>query len=150
MNISKKQLIITGLFVSLFALGIWFYFPSKKVDAKREVYFPEVTVIKDEKKIEALLKEHKIVVLFVHMKRCGPCKRLAPKINQLASENQREGVFFAKIDREEASKLCEKYGIKMFPTVLIFKEGERKKQFEGCSQSPVEFFANEIDALLDS
>ena len=88
-------------------------------------------------------------MLFLHMEKCGPCKQLSPKFNQLASENEKEDVYFAKIDGKEASKLCEQYDIKMFPTVLIFKEGERKKQFQGCSQSPVEFFASEIDAVLN-
>ena len=111
--------------------------------------YPEITVIQDEQTLDTLYKEHNIIVLFVHMQKCDPCERLAPTINQLASENQNNDVFFAKIDREIATNLCQKYSIRMFPTVLIFKNGERKKQFEGCSQSPSQFFAAQIDIVAN-
>lgn len=148
MTISKKQLIIAALFALCFCVAAWLYSSSKKVEASDTITFPEVTEITNEEKIKGLLNKHKVVVLFVHMDGCGPCKRLSPKFNQLASESKREGVFFAKINREKASNLCFEHDITMFPTVLIFKEEKLQKHFSGCSQKSVAFFANAIDDVM--
>lgn len=54
---------------------------------------------------------------------CGPCKAIAPFIDQLADEYQ--GKFrVAKIDVDESPNIASKYGIRGVPALYVFKGGE--------------------------
>jgi thioredoxin 1 len=54
---------------------------------------------------------------------CGPCKQMAPALDELAEE-MADQVTIVKIDAEESPDAPTKYGIRGFPTLLIFKNGE--------------------------
>lgn len=146
MNNSKK-IILTALIAIALISTFTFFYPSKEKNIEKITY-PEVTHVKEDD-FEALLKKHEIVVLFIHMDKCPPCERLAPTINQLATECEKETVFIGKINRKNAMDLTEKHGVKMFPTILVFKNSILVKQFQGCSTSKVTFFSNVIEALSD-
>lgn len=61
---------------------------------------------------------------------CGPCKMLAPTIDELSSEyDGRASV--CKVDVDECPDLATRFGIFSIPTVLIFKDGEKKEQIVG-------------------
>lgn len=60
---------------------------------------------------------------------CGPCKMLAPVIENLAEET--ENCEFYKLNIEEASKIASKYQIMSIPTLLLFENGELKSQEVG-------------------
>ena len=54
---------------------------------------------------------------------CGPCRMLAPTIDQLAEEQ--DGVVkVAKLNVDECPKTAQKFGIMSIPTMLIVKDGE--------------------------
>lgn len=53
---------------------------------------------------------------------CGPCKMIAPIIEQIAHENNALKV--VKVDADEAQALMTKYGIRGIPTLLLFNNGE--------------------------
>jgi thioredoxin 1 len=53
---------------------------------------------------------------------CGPCRQLAPVLDQLADEM--EGVSIAKVNIEESPETPTRYGIRGVPTVILFKNGE--------------------------
>ena len=53
---------------------------------------------------------------------CGPCKAIAPAVEQLASE-YRGKVKVAKMDVDEHQDVPQKYGIRSIPTLLVFKGG---------------------------
>lgn len=61
---------------------------------------------------------------------CGPCKMLAPTIDELASEYEGR-VSVCKVDVDECPDLATRFGIFSIPTVLIFKDGEKKEQVVG-------------------
>ena len=61
---------------------------------------------------------------------CGPCKQLAPTIEELAGEYAGRVKFFA-VDVEEARKTAERYNISSVPTLLFFKGGEIVHQMIG-------------------
>ncbi len=105
--------------------------------------------VSNEKEIEQLANQNKVVVLFVYMEECPYCKSLSPKIDQLAHENKREGVIFVKVERDNAEALTKRDDVGPYPTVVIYKEGKLAKSFQGCSQEPITSFANAIDALLE-
>ena len=54
---------------------------------------------------------------------CGPCKAMAPALDQIASEMKGK-VKIAKIDVDANPQITQKYGIQAMPTLLIFKGGE--------------------------
>lgn len=61
---------------------------------------------------------------------CGPCRQLAPVIDQLATEYE-GSVKVGKVDTDQNPGLAVKYGIQSIPTVMIFKNGEVVNQMLG-------------------
>lgn len=53
---------------------------------------------------------------------CGPCRMLAPIIEEVA--NEREDVAVCKVDVDECPNIAQEFGIMSIPTVLVFKNGE--------------------------
>ena len=53
---------------------------------------------------------------------CGPCKMLAPVIDEIASE--RDDIAVGKINVDEQMGLAIKYGVSLVPTVALFKNGD--------------------------
>ena len=67
---------------------------------------------------------------------CGPCRAVAPVLEQVAQ--QYEGrVTVAKINVDENPKTAAEYGISGIPTVLIFRNGSVEKQLVGVQQESV-------------
>ena len=61
---------------------------------------------------------------------CGPCKMIAPIIDEIATE--KAGVFkIAKVDVDENQAISARFGIRAIPTLLLFKNGEVKEQNVG-------------------
>jgi thioredoxin 1 len=60
---------------------------------------------------------------------CGPCKMMAPVVEQLASEMP--DVLFAKVNVDDHAELAQRYNILSIPTFLIFKTGQVVDQFSG-------------------
>jgi thioredoxin 1 len=54
---------------------------------------------------------------------CGPCKMIAPALEEIANELGGK-VKIAKINVDENQELAVKYGVRSIPTLLIFKGGE--------------------------
>lgn len=60
---------------------------------------------------------------------CGPCKMLAPHLDELSAKNP--DIKIVKIDVDEETPLAIKYGVASIPTLLLFKDGEKVKQTLG-------------------
>ena len=60
---------------------------------------------------------------------CGPCKMVAPFIEELSEEI--DDVKFVSIDTDEEDELSEEYGIISIPTVVLFKNGKEIKRHVG-------------------
>ena len=52
---------------------------------------------------------------------CGPCKMVAPVVEQIAEE--RSDITVAKVNVNESPDLATKYGVKNIPTLMVFKNG---------------------------
>ena len=61
---------------------------------------------------------------------CGPCRQIAPMIEELASENG-GSVKVAKMNIDDNPQAAQKFGIHSIPTLLIFKGGNVKERFVG-------------------
>ena len=61
---------------------------------------------------------------------CGPCKMIAPVLDELAEEKVGK-IKIAKVDVDNNQDLASKYGIRSIPTLLVFKGGVVKEQVVG-------------------
>lgn len=52
---------------------------------------------------------------------CGPCKMLAPVLDEIAEET---GVSIGKVDVDEAQDIAMEYGIMSVPTLMVFQNGQ--------------------------
>ena len=53
---------------------------------------------------------------------CGPCKMIAPYIEEIALENP--DITVAKVDVDKATDLAIEFGIQSIPTIIVFKDGK--------------------------
>lgn len=67
---------------------------------------------------------------------CGPCKMLAPVLDELASEYG-EKVKIGKVNIDNDQQLSVQYGIQSIPTLLIFKGGQVQEQHVGLKSKAV-------------
>ncbi|MDD2715729.1 MAG: thioredoxin [Candidatus Wallbacteria bacterium] len=76
-----------------------------------------------DKDFEAEVLKHKGVVLVDFFAEwCGPCKMLAPMIDEIAKEYQ-DKIKVGKMDVDKSAETAGKYGIRSIPTLILFKDG---------------------------
>ena len=63
---------------------------------------------------------------------CGPCKALAPIVDQVAEELEGQ-IKVGKVDIDESPGTASKYGIRGVPTLLVIQNGEVKTQHVGLT-----------------
>ena len=61
---------------------------------------------------------------------CGPCRQIAPMIEQLAAENL-GAVKIGKVNIDENPNAAQSYSVESIPTLIIFQNGEPKQRFVG-------------------
>ncbi len=61
---------------------------------------------------------------------CGPCRMVAPVVEELATEYDGRVAFY-KLNTDENPKIATQYGIRSIPTLLVFKNGEQVGQIVG-------------------
>ena len=76
--------------------------------------------LKDENFKEEIKKG--IVLVDFYANWCGPCKMVAPIIEELSKENK--NIKFIKVDVDEQEELAKEYGIMSIPTMIVFKDGK--------------------------
>ncbi|GFY91262.1 thioredoxin superfamily protein [Actinidia rufa] len=62
---------------------------------------------------------------------CGPCRMIAPVVDELAKEYAGKIQCF-KLNTDDCPSIATQYGIRSIPTVLFFKNGERKESIIGA------------------
>jgi thioredoxin len=61
---------------------------------------------------------------------CGPCRIIAPHLEEL--DNERDDLTVVKMNVDENPETAAKYGIMSIPTLILFKNGEVAKQVVGA------------------
>ena len=75
---------------------------------------------------------------------CGPCRVIAPTIEELASEYEGRAKV-VKLDVDNNPETAMKYGIRSIPSLLFFKDGRPVDQMVGVVPKPA--LAQKLDAL---
>lgn len=76
---------------------------------------------------------------------CGPCKMVAPVLDELAKELEGR-VKIGKVNVDEDNALAAKYDVRSIPTLLLFKQGEPSARVVGFKPKTV--LKQEIEASL--
>ena len=61
---------------------------------------------------------------------CGPCRQIAPMVEELAGENQGSAKI-TKINIDDSPTAAQNYGVSSIPTLMVFKAGEVVDRFVG-------------------
>lgn len=77
---------------------------------------------------------------------CGPCKMLAPVLEELSGEYTADKLTIAKLNVDENAETAQKYGITSIPTLLVFKNGQVSGRITGFM--PKAALKTKVDALL--
>ena len=77
-----------------------------------------------------VLNANETVLVDFYADWCGPCKMMAPVIEELAEELQ-EKAKVGKINVDESTDTATQYDIMSIPTIIIFKNGKEVKRFIG-------------------
>jgi thioredoxin 1 len=76
---------------------------------------------------------------------CGPCRMIAPVIEELAADFEGKAKI-CKVNTDEEQDIAVKYGIRSIPTILFFKNGEMVDTMVGAASKQA--FADKINSLL--
>lgn len=92
-----------------------------------------------------ILATDKLVMVDFWATWCGPCRAIAPVVEELANEYEGRAVI-AKCNVDECQDIPTQYGIRNIPTLLFFKNGQLVDRMVGAA--PKSELAKKIDSLL--
>ena len=87
-----------------------------------------INITKDNFEAE-VMQSDKTVLLDFWAEWCGPCRMLAPTVDEIADE--RTDIKVGKVNVVEEPSLAEKFGIFSIPTLIVIKEGKVVSQTAG-------------------
>ena len=67
---------------------------------------------------------------------CGPCKMLAPILEDIDSKKEAGDLLIVKVDVDEAPQIAMKFGIQSIPTLILFENGQVVKHTLGYMPKP--------------
>ena len=94
---------------------------------------------------ELVLKSEKPVMVDFWAEWCGPCRMIAPVIEEISNEYLNTALVL-KCDVDNSPAIATRYGIRNIPTVLYFKGGEIADKQIGSA--PKNTYTAKLDALL--
>ena len=78
-----------------------------------------------------VIDEKATVLVDFYAQWCGPCKMVAPIVEELSKEYEGK-IKFVKVDVDDAPGVATKYGIMSIPTLMFFKKGKVMSQIVGA------------------
>jgi thioredoxin 1 len=83
-----------------------------------------------------VLKADKLVIVDFWAEWCGPCKMIAPLLDEVAKELP-DKVKIVKVNVDQEQQLAQQYGIYNIPTLLFFKGGTVREQVVGTAAKKI-------------
>jgi thioredoxin 1 len=94
-----------------------------------------------------VIKNSKVVMVDFWAPWCGPCRMIAPIVEELSEEYKDKGVVIGKVNTDESGEIAAQFGIRSIPTVIFFKDGEPVDAMIGAA--PKQMYVEKLEALLD-
>lgn len=79
---------------------------------------------------EQILASDKPVLLDFYAEWCGPCRMIAPIIEEIA--NERDDILVGKVNVDEQGELAQAYDVMSIPTLIVLKDGKVANQATGA------------------
>ena len=105
----------------------------------------KTVAVTDEDFEQKVLKSDKPVIVDFWAPWCGPCRAVAPILEELASEYDGK-VVVAKVNTDEHPNHAGKLGIMAIPTLIMFKDGKEVDRIQGAG--PKSYYVPRIEKLL--
>jgi len=123
---------------------------KKKLDEmlrkmKEKENFPNAPVVLNDGNFDGFVKKYSVAVIDCWAEWCGPCRMIAPIIDELAKEMQGK-VAFGKLNVDENMEIPSRYYISAIPTLLIFKDGKMVDKVVGAL--PKQFLMEKISQYI--
>ncbi len=123
----QTALIITGIVIVLFV------FLTLRAKAKMK----NIPMVSDHEKIITLTDKNfqhqtkdKVVLVDFWAAWCGPCRVMAPVLNEIAGE-LKGNFYIGKVNVEQYQSLASKFKVRGIPTLVLFKNGKEVNRFVG-------------------
>jgi thioredoxin len=104
-----------------------------------------VSDVKDETFEQEVLKSNVPVLVDFWAEWCGPCKALAPTVDQVAQKYDGKAKV-VKLNVDDNNNTAQRYGIKGIPTLILFKGGSEAERVVGATSK--ENISRMIDRVL--
>lgn len=104
-----------------------------------------VVELTDDNFSKEVLESNEVVLVDFWATWCGPCRMLAPTIEELSCEYEGK-IKVCKLNVDDNPKAASNFGIRSIPTLLIFKGGKIQENIIGAQ--PKDAIKSKIDSIL--
>lgn len=106
--------------------------PVERISEKERTMSEVISSADFQKKV---LEADKPVLVDFFATWCGPCKRLAPTLDEVAKEVEGKAEVY-KVDIDQSQDIAAKYRVSSVPTLILFKDGQPAKKTIGAQPKP--------------
>ena len=95
-----------------------------------------IVILSDKDFDEKVIKSSKPILVDFYANWCGPCKMIAPYLEELADEFKGK-VTVAKLDVDQNNQSAMRYGVRGIPTLILFENGQQKETIVGADPNRI-------------